>query len=118
MQSCSLNIKLTPTISGDVHPTTLAANLNMIYYPIKPLRMEASLQRLSEDVPVETQYTLEYTRPSDTWTGNLYNVRNENGRCTLSVMRSISQHWALGGELLTEWSSPKKYMHDLALAAR
>ncbi|KAH8420790.1 hypothetical protein KR222_005146 [Zaprionus bogoriensis] len=108
----------TPTIVGDVHPTTLAANLNIIYYPVRPLRMEAVLQKPSADVPVETQYTVEWTRACDTWTANLYNVRNENGRCTLSVMRSISQHWAIGGELLLEWNEPKNIMTDLALAAR
>lgn len=76
------------------------------------------MQRLSENVPVETQYTLEYTRPCDTWTANLYNVRNESGRCALSGMRSVSQHWAIGGELLFEWNSPKNLVTDLAFAAR
>ncbi|KAL7728041.1 hypothetical protein ACLKA6_017891 [Drosophila palustris] len=109
---------LTPTIIGDVHPTTLAANLNIIYYPFKPLRLEAVLQRLTEDVPVETQYTIEWTRPNDTWTANFYNVRNESGRCTLSGMRSLTQHWAIGGELLLEWNEPKNLMTDLAVAAR
>lgn len=113
-----LSLQLTPTIVGDIHPTTLAANLNILYYPFKPLRMEAVLQKPGEDTPVETQYTIEWTRPSDTWTANLYNVRNENGRCTLSVMRSITQHWAIGGELLLEWNEPKKLMTDLAFAAR
>ncbi|EDW15787.1 uncharacterized protein Dmoj_GI10168 [Drosophila mojavensis] len=109
---------LTPTIVGDIHPTTLAANLNLLYYPFKPLRLEAVFQKAGEDTPVETQYTIEWTRPCDTWTTNLYNVRNETGRCTSSVMRSISQHWAIGCELLVEWNEPKKVMSDLAFAAR
>lgn len=96
----------------------MAANLNILYYPFKPLRLEAVLQKPGEDVPVETQYTIEWTRPSDTWAANFYNVRNENGRCTLSVMRSITQHWAIGGELLLEWNEPKNLMTDLAFAAR
>ncbi|ALC47102.1 CG4520 [Drosophila busckii] len=109
---------LTPTVFGDIHPTTMAANLNMLYYPFKPLRLEAALQKAGEDAPVETQYTVEYTRPNDTWTANFYNVRNENGRCTFSVMRSLTQHWAIGGELLLEWNEPKSLMTDLAVAAR
>ncbi|XP_034486206.1 mitochondrial import receptor subunit TOM40 homolog 2 [Drosophila innubila] len=109
---------LTPTIFGDVHPTTLAANLNIIYYPFKPLRLEAALQKHAEEMPVQTEYTIEWTRPNDTWTANFYNVRNDRGRCTLSGMRSITQHWAIGGELLLEWNEPKRLMTDLAFAAR
>jgi len=96
----------------------LAANLNIIYYPFKPLRLEAALQKSAEEVPVDSQYTIEWTRPNDTWTANFYNVRNENGRCTLSGMRSITQHWAIGGEFLLEWNEPKALMTDLAFAAR
>jgi len=72
----------------------------------------------NEAAQVESQYTIEWTRQCDTWTANFYNVRNENGRCTLSVMRSVSAHWALGGELLLEWNEPQKLTPDLALAAR
>ncbi|EDV93558.1 mitochondrial import receptor subunit TOM40 homolog 2 [Drosophila grimshawi] len=109
---------LTPTIIGDIHPTTLAANLNILYYPFKPLRLEAVLQKPGDNGLVETQYTIEWTRPSDTWTANLYNVRSDSGRSTLSVMRSITQHWAIGGELLLEWNGPNNLMKNLALAAR
>uniref|UniRef100_A0A6P4G3U4 Mitochondrial import receptor subunit TOM40 homolog 2 n=1 Tax=Drosophila rhopaloa TaxID=1041015 RepID=A0A6P4G3U4_DRORH len=82
------------------------------------MRMEAVLQKAREAAPVDSQYTIEWTRQCDTWTANFYNVRNENGRCTLSVMRSVTAHWALGAELLLEWSEPQKLTPDLALAAR
>ncbi|XP_017140125.1 mitochondrial import receptor subunit TOM40 homolog [Drosophila miranda] len=112
------DVLLTPTIIGDIHPSTQAANLNILYYPYKCLRLEATLQRSSEKTPVDSQYTIELTRPCDTWSANFYNVRMDNGRCTLSVMRAITQHWALGGEMLLEWNSPEKLSTDFALAAR
>ncbi|XP_068156631.1 mitochondrial import receptor subunit TOM40 homolog 1 [Drosophila tropicalis] len=112
------DIMLTPTIIGDIHPTSLAANLNILFYPFKSLRMEAIMQKANEVTPVESQYTIEWTRPCDTWSANLYNVSSENGRCTLSVMRSITTHWALGTELLLEWNEPKRLRSDIAVAAR
>lgn len=112
------DIMLTPTIIGDIHPTSLAANLNILYYPFKNLRLEAALQKANDKTPVETQYTVELVRPCDTWSANFYNIRNESGRCTLSVMRSISLHWAIGAELLLEWNDPNNLMTDLAFAAR
>ncbi|KAH8291886.1 hypothetical protein KR054_001945 [Drosophila jambulina] len=108
----------TPTITGDIHPTSLASNLNILYYPFQALRMEAVMQKANKDTPVESQYTIEWTRQCDTWSANLYNVRSDTGRCTLSMMRSVSDHWALGGEVLLEWNDPSKLDTGLAIAAR
>ncbi|KAH8271196.1 hypothetical protein KR018_001191 [Drosophila ironensis] len=108
----------TPTIMGDIHPTTLAANLNILYYPFKSLRLEGVMQKANQTTPVDSQYTVEWTRLCDTWTANFYNVSNDSGRCTLSIMRSVSSHWALGGELLLEWNEPKNLMTDVAVATR
>ncbi|XP_030374684.1 mitochondrial import receptor subunit TOM40 homolog 2 [Scaptodrosophila lebanonensis] len=112
------DVMLTPTIIGDIHPTSLASNLNILYYPFKNLRMEAVMQKANEETPVETQYTVELTRPCDTWSANFYNVRQDNGRATFSVMRAITLHWAIGAELLLEWNEPKNLMTDIAIAAR
>lgn len=80
--------------------------------------MEAVMQKANKNSPVESQYTIEWTRLCDTWSANFYNVRNDNGRCTLSMMRSVSAHWALGGEVLLEWNDPAKLDTGLAIAAR
>ncbi|KAH8389397.1 mitochondrial import receptor subunit TOM40 homolog 1 [Drosophila serrata] len=108
----------TPTITGDIHPSSLASNLNILYYPFQSLRMEAVMQKANKDTPVESQYTIEWTRQCDTWSANFYNVRSDTGRCTLSMMRSISAHWALGGEVLLEWNDPSKLDTGVAIAAR
>ncbi|BFF90351.1 mitochondrial import receptor subunit TOM40 homolog 2 [Drosophila madeirensis] len=112
------DVMRTPTIIGDIHPSTQAANLNILYYPFECLRMEASLQKGSDKTPVDSQLTVELTRPCDTWSANFYSVRKQTGRCTLSLMRAITTHVALGGEMLLEWNAPQKLSTDYALAAR
>ncbi|XP_011189733.1 mitochondrial import receptor subunit TOM40 homolog 2 [Zeugodacus cucurbitae] len=108
----------TPTIMADINPTTLASNVSMIFYPHHALRLEAAMQRASEDLPLETQSTIELTRPSTTLTWNMYNAHSQRGRSTISLMRSITNSWALGAELLLEWTDPRSIMTKTALAAR
>ncbi|XP_017480475.1 PREDICTED: mitochondrial import receptor subunit TOM40 homolog 1 [Rhagoletis zephyria] len=108
----------TPTITADINPTTLASNVSIVFYPHSALRLEAAMQRAAEDVELQTQTTIELTRPSTTLTCNMYNVRSNSGRSTISLMRSITESWALGAELLLEWTDPRSLMADTAIAAR
>ncbi|XP_053946633.1 mitochondrial import receptor subunit TOM40 homolog 1 [Anastrepha ludens] len=108
----------TPTIKADINPTTLASNFSIVFYPHSALRLEAAMQRAAENVPLQTQTTIELTRPSTTLTCNMYNIRSHTGRSTISAMHSITNAWALGAELLVEWMDPRSITAETALAAR
>ncbi|XP_067631581.1 mitochondrial import receptor subunit TOM40 homolog 1 [Eurosta solidaginis] len=108
----------TPTIMADIHPTTLASNLRVVFYPHSSLRLEAAMQRGGEYGALQTQTTIELSRPATTVTCNMYNVSSNMGRSTISLMRSITDSWVLGAELLLEWTDPRSLMADTAIAAR
>ncbi|XP_012156612.1 mitochondrial import receptor subunit TOM40 homolog 2 isoform X2 [Ceratitis capitata] len=108
----------TPTIMADINPTTLASNVSIIFYPHNALRLEAAMQRAAAEEPLQTQTTIELIRPATTVSWNMYNVRADSGRSTISIMRSITKSWALGAELLLEWNDPRSLMTDTALALR
>lgn len=90
----------------------------MLYYPFRCLRIETELQRASVDEPLQTQTCIELCTSNSTLTANLYDVRTDSGRATLSFLRSVSDHLALGSELLLEWNQPNSIMTDTAFAAR
>lgn len=122
MRSLSLPLvfekQQTPTIMADINPTTLASNVSIIFYPHNALRLEAAMQRAAAEEPLQTQTTIELIRPATTVSWNMYNVRADSGRSTISIMRSITKSWALGAELLLEWNDPRSLMTDTALALR
>lgn len=82
------------------------------------MRLETELQRKTKDSPLQTQTCVELCTNSSTLTVNLYDVRRDTGRGTLSVLKSVNDHLAMGGELLLEWTEPKSFMTDIALAGR
>ncbi|XP_037950070.1 mitochondrial import receptor subunit TOM40 homolog 2 [Teleopsis dalmanni] len=112
------DIMQTPTVHADINPSSLASNFGVLYYPFNCLRLEALLQRAGTDTPLTTQLTAEITRPCATITANYYTYEDEKGRGTLSFMRSITAHWAIGAELLLEWPDANSLMADTAFAAR
>uniref|UniRef100_A0A1A9Z4Y0 Mitochondrial import receptor subunit TOM40 homolog n=1 Tax=Glossina pallidipes TaxID=7398 RepID=A0A1A9Z4Y0_GLOPL len=112
------NILQTPTIHANINPTTMSTNVGIVYFPFRCLRIEADLQRAADDAPLQTQSTIEYRGGLSTLTLDLYNVSAETGRATVSFLRSVSEHLALGGEWLLEWTEPTSIMTDTAFAAR
>ncbi|XP_065354655.1 uncharacterized protein LOC135949121 [Calliphora vicina] len=108
----------TPTIRADINPTTLSMNIGLLYYPFRCLRLETEMQRASDEAPLQTQTCIELCTNSSTLTTNLYEVRRDSGRATLSFVRSVSDHLALGAELLLEWMEPSSLMTDTAIAGR
>ncbi|KAI8121752.1 hypothetical protein FF38_04832 [Lucilia cuprina] len=112
------NIMQTPTIRADINPTTLSTNIGLLYYPFRCLRLETDMQRAAEDAPLQTQTCIEFCSSGSTLTTNLYDIRRDSGRATLSFLRSINDNLALGAELLLEWTDPRSMMTDTAFAGR
>ncbi|XP_075164418.1 uncharacterized protein LOC142237000 isoform X2 [Haematobia irritans] len=112
------DIMQTPTIHADINPSNLATDIGILYFPFENLRIQADLQRASDKAPLLTQTCIEMCTNSSTLTATLYNARRESGRGTLSFLRAINEQWALGGELLVEWTEPYSVMTDIAIAGR
>lgn len=82
------------------------------------MRIETQLQRAAKDSPLQTQTCIDLCTNSSSLTANFYDVRKDSGRATLSFLRSVSDHLALGAELLLEWTDPQSMMTDTAFAGR
>uniref|UniRef100_A0A1A9W492 Voltage-dependent anion-selective channel protein 3 n=1 Tax=Glossina brevipalpis TaxID=37001 RepID=A0A1A9W492_9MUSC len=108
----------TPAIHVSINPSTLSTSMGILFFPVPWLRFEADMQRAASELPLYTTATVEYRGDLSTITSNLYNVSTEFGRSTFSFLRSVSEHIALGGELLLEWADPTSLMVDTAFAAR
>lgn len=96
----------------------MSTNMGILYFPVPWLRIEADMQRAADELPLHTTASAEYRGDLSTITLNLYNVSTEFGRTTVSFLRAVSDHIALGGELLLEWADPTSVMADTAFAAR
>lgn len=108
----------TPTIHADINPSTLSTNVGLLYYPLQCLRIEAELQRVTDNANLQTQTCIELCTNNSTLTASLYNVRMDSGRGTFSFLRAINERLVLGSELLIEWTDPHSIMADIALAGR
>lgn len=96
----------------------MATNLGFIWFPFQCLRLAADCQRAGDNSPLQNKVTVEYSGDVTTLTLNLYNFNQEVGRSTLSCLQAVSNHFALGGELLLEFAEKQSLMADVALAAR
>ncbi|KAI9580205.1 hypothetical protein GQX74_000198 [Glossina fuscipes] len=112
------NVLETPVIHADINPSTMSTNVGILYFPVPWLRFEGDLRRAADELPLHATGSVEYRGDLSTITLNLYNVSTEFGRATVSFLRSVSHHIALGGELLLEWADPTSVMADTAFAAR
>ncbi|XP_055906426.1 mitochondrial import receptor subunit TOM40 homolog 2 [Eupeodes corollae] len=106
----------TPMVHADINPSSLSTNFGCVYYPWQNVRLWAAFQK--SKTLFDKTFSAEVHSPSTTYTANLYNPSKDRGRCTLSVLRSVTNHLALGGELLVEWNEPRHTSADAALAMR
>lgn len=96
----------------------MSTNISFLYHPFRCLRLETEMQRATKESPLQTQTCIELCTNSSTLTVNLYDVRRDTGRGTVSFLKAVTDHVALGGELLLEWTEPNSFMTDVALAGR